>query len=44
MAPIYMHTNIITAFSAAILYVSVVIRATPMVAVKPGSMPTIIPN
>jgi hypothetical protein len=39
-----MHTKIKTAESGSILKVRVVINATPMVAVSPGSIPTMIPN
>src|SRR5512136_2241779 len=44
MAPMYMQIRMMIALLAAILNVRVVSSAMPMVAVRPGSMPTMMPS
>ena len=44
MAPTYMQIRMRMASPGAILKVSVVMRAMPSVAVRPGIMPTVMPS
>ena len=44
MAPMYMQIRVMIALLASILNVRVVSSATPMVAVRPGSMPMMMPS
>src|SRR4030042_3268803 len=44
MAPMYTQTRVMIALLAAILNVRVVSSATPMVAVRPGSIPMMMPS